>query len=811
MKQSLLLGIAAAALLASCNDGKLPGGWSSTTGGIAPAVNVDASVSTGSRAVTSAKAIEAADLSLRLTAADGSLDRTWARVADFDTDEEFSVGDYTMQAFYGTEGAEGFDAPYYSGTTALTVRENQVTAVNITASLANSMVSITYTDALKSYLADWDAVVSSSAGKSEIAFAKDETRPAYITPGAVTLRLNVTKPNGTSATLQAATFTAQPRHHYNVTVDLNDGEVGDAVLTITYVDDTEEKVIDINLSEDIISAPAPEVTTVGLPSGDVLSHVESAAADAQLALNIVARGGIASVKMTTESASLRQQGWPAEVDLIGTDAATRATLSSLGLKPLGLWKNPDKMAVVDLTDVLAHLTVTAAGATDSKFAFTVTDRYTKTSEPVELTVSVVKLNLAITGHEPLLYDADNVDLHVAYNGSNLADNVTFQTKNARGTWDAVEVNSVTAAGDDAYTVSLQLPSRADKALTFRAVASTGLTSAEVEVPVVEPNVTLEASDNNTFATYAIIQAAGEAAEGMAFEYSTDGGVTYTAATSATRVASRARSGEMAVKVAGLPAGKTVMIRVNDADHASRPVTVTTEAAAQLPNSNLETWEITASESNWQRWAVEGWATYNNMTTMTSGLRHNTAYVSRSGAAQSTDAHSGSYAAELRTIGWGAGNSAYGTISSDNPKYINKGLLYLGTSPTDYSALDQQVVKGVDFASRPSALKFWYKYAKKNSADYGGATIWVKDAAGNTIASGTADNLSEGSYTQVTVPLTYALDVQKAATIYVEFASSNHPDWDTRSKDWFSVPSFGNLSDGKFQGSQLFIDDIELIY
>ena len=508
MKQSLLLGIAAAALLASCNDGKLPGGWSSTTGGIAPAVNVDASVSTGSRAVTSAKAIEAADLSLRLTAADGSLDRTWARVADFDTDEEFSVGDYTMQAFYGTEGAEGFDAPYYSGTTALTVRENQVTAVNITASLANSMVSITYTDALKSYLADWDAVVSSSAGKSEIAFAKDETRPAYITPGAVTLRLNVTKPNGTSATLQAATFTAQPRHHYNVTVDLNDGEVGDAVLTITYVDDTEEKVIDINLSEDIISAPAPEVTTVGFASGDVLSHVESAAADAQLALNIVARGGIASVKMTTESASLRQQGWPAEVDLIGTDAATRATLSSLGLKPLGLWKNPDKMAVVDLTDVLAHLTVTAAGATDSKFAFTVTDRYTKTSEPVELTVSVVKLNLAITGHEPLLYDADNVDLHVAYNGSNLADNVTFQTKNARGTWDAVEVNSVTAAGDDAYTVSLQLPSRADKALTFRAVASTGLTSAEVEVPVVEPNVTLEASDNNTFATYAIIQAAG---------------------------------------------------------------------------------------------------------------------------------------------------------------------------------------------------------------------------------------------------------------------------------------------------------------
>lgn len=810
MKQSLLLGLAAAALLAGCNDGKLPGGWSATTGGIAPAVNVDASVSTGSRAVTSAKAIEAADLSLRLTAADGSLDRTWARLADFDTEEEFSVGDYTMQAFYGTEGAEGFDAPYYSGTTALTVRENQVTPVNITASLANSMVSISYTDALTTYLADWDATVSSSAGKTEVNFAKDETRPAYITPGSVTLRLNITKPNGTSATLQAATFTAQPRHHYNITVDLNDGEVGEGVLTITYIDDTEEKIIDIDLSDDIISAPAPEVTTVGFTSGDVITHVESAAADAQLALNIVARGGLASVRMTTESASLRQQGWPADIDLIGTDAATQATLRSLGLKPMGLWKNPDKMAVVDLTDVLAHLTVTAAGATDSKFSFTVTDRYSKTSEPVELTISVVKLVLDITGHEQLLYDADNVDLHVAYNGSDLAGNVTFQTKNARGTWDAVEVNSVTATGEDAYTVNLQLPARADKDLTFRAVAQTGLASAEVEVPVVEPNVTLEASDNNTFATYAIVKAGGEAAEGMTFEYSADGGATYTAA-SAQIHASAARSGELSVKVTGLPSGKTLLVRVNDADHASRPVTITTEAATQLPNSNLETWEITASESNWERWAVEGWATYNNMTTMTSGTRHNTAYVSRSGAARSTEAHSGSYAAELRTIGWGAGNSAVGSISSSNPKYINKGLLYLGTSPSEYDKLEDQVVKGIDFASRPSALKFWYKYAKKNDADYGGATIWIKDASGNVIATGTADSLKEAAYTQITVPLTYTTDSPKASKIYVEFASSNHPAWDTRSKDWFTVPSFGNMSDGKFQGSQLYIDDIELIY
>ena len=60
-------------------------------------------------------------------------------------------------------------------------------------------------------------------------------------------------------------------------------------------------------------------------------------------------------------------------------------------------------------------------------------------------------------------------------------------------------------------------------------------------------------------------------------------------------------------------------------------------------------------------------------------------------------------------------------------------------------------------------------------------------------------------------LSYVENPGKAAQIYVEFVSSGHPDWNTRNKDWFEVPSFGNLSDGKFQGSSLFIDDIVLNY
>lgn len=265
-------------------------------------------------------------------------------------------------------------------------------------------------------------------------------------------------------------------------------------------------------------------------------------------------------------------------------------------------------------------------------------------------------------------------------------------------------------------------------------------------------------------------------------------------------------------VKNLSPNQEYVFRVCVGDYKSiQKFTFVTEEAAQVPNAEMEKWEITASESNWERWAINGWATYNDMTTMTTGTRHNTAYVSRSGAVRSGDFHTGTYAAELRTIGWGAGNSALGSISTDNPKYINKGMLYLGTSPTDYSKIDEQVKKGVSFASRPSSISFWYKYSKHNGADYGGMTIWLKDASGNVIASASKSNLDVASYTQVIVPLVYTNTSTKVEQIYVEFSSSDHPDWATRNKDWFTTPSFGNLSDGKFQGSSLFIDDIELIY
>lgn len=186
---------------------------------------------------------------------------------------------------------------------------------------------------------------------------------------------------------------------------------------------------------------------------------------------------------------------------------------------------------------------------------------------------------------------------------------------------------------------------------------------------------------------------------------------------------------------------------------------------------------------------------------------------------------------LRTCGWGSGNSAVGSSgTSGKCKYTDAGLLHLGSSrssrPVGYGDNDNITNKtstgpvttddldcGIEFASRPKTISFWYKYSPKNSADKGYAEIWIKDANGNLIGEVQTMLLENDGevYTQKSFTIAHTPGTPKAAKIYVKFLSSYSMDFIKRTNDNFSGPGFANLSDGKYLGSQLYIDDIELTY
>ena len=222
----------------------------------------------------------------------------------------------------------------------------------------------------------------------------------------MTLQVRVVKNNGTEARLEVATFTAQPRHHYRFTVDVNNGEVGNHTLVVSLDEQLGQEDVIIDLSDQILNAPAPEIKTEGFTSGDVIDAIGATAPADGPKMNVVDCGGIRSVKLSTESEYLTSQAWPAEVDLAAADEIMQSRLESLGLSTLGIWNRPDQMGVIDFTGVASNIKFSPYIHNNvSKFTVVVTDRQGKTSEPATFTINTIQATLNLSNPSELPIEA----------------------------------------------------------------------------------------------------------------------------------------------------------------------------------------------------------------------------------------------------------------------------------------------------------------------------------------------------------------------------------------------------------------------
>ena len=163
---------------------------------------------------------------------------------------------------------------------------------------------------------------------------------------------------------------------------------------------------------------------------------------------------------------------------------------------------------------------------------------------------------------------------------------------------------------------------------------------------------------------------------------------------------------------------------------------------------------------------------------------------------------------IRTIGWGAGTTAAGSISKI--KHVDRGELFLGKWG---STVSDEVLPdyGIDFASRPSGLTFKYKFTKvKNHTGY--AEVRVLDASGATIAQNSTEIDSQPDYTELTLPLSYAAGSAKAARLIVIFRSTNSgKPIDGNALGKSDVNTVSIQASKVHTGSELYIDDVQLNY
>ena len=804
MNFKLFLPLTALALLvASCQDETK--GLTNGSGTISPEFTIDYSVTnprTQSRAESTPESMPEGDtpklsgFSFRLVKDDGKCDKTFTGLGEF-VGTDFPVGAYSLEATYGVIEEEGAGKPYFEGSTTFNVYDGEETKPTLVAKLANTAVTVEYTEAFINYFTAYSTEIHSSNGANTIKMptidqAGTSSDWVYVKPGNVTITIDVTKQNGMNYKVEAATITdAQPGTHYHVKVDANGGEVGNATITVTFDDTTHPQTIEIDVSDDIVITPAPELTAIGFTSGTPLEILEGDAAENDLKVTVLAQGGIKTVTLNIASPTPALSNLQGDVELVGATDAVKNTLTSLGVTTVGLWSgNVDKIAQIDLTNILPKLAVSGGNSTH-KFTISVVDKIGRTCDAVELTVEAPKPILTISNPADLYYGDTQAEFDFTYNGKNLADKVKFKATNAMGVFGDCTIAEVTSKGGNLYRVKINIPKSEDD-VDLKAIYNT----TESDVVTLKRLVQVVANDYDVWATKAAITLAPSRMKDKVTSITLNG-------------TSRSETFDAVGKCTftGLTANTTYNAVVTMDNGLTYPVSFTTEEAKGVPNGDFENLTQTASETkmpmggqfqagaidyqNWETYTVSepiGWKSINNQTcininnknswfavpsTYSTTVSWNAKWglVNNQGTPDrysGLTAQSGNSAMVVRNVGW----DANGTTPANSGSFFNT-TYYCTNVPTVANVSAGVLSLDTDFATRPATLNGYYKYERDGQDGTENAVVTVTVLNGSTeIGKGTKELGAAADFTAFAVPVTYSVTNKKATSLKIMITSSN---------------------------------------
>lgn len=841
MKKRIIYGLASTALilLSSCDESWKAGGDGS--GKFNPIVLLDPNPLT-SRSASRAEVpdqITAGDLNLRLTSQTSGIVNELGKFSDYDITKTHNVGTYIIEAYYGDIATEDYERPFYYGTANFTIKENESTNVSLQAKLANAMVSITYTEAFSNYYKNYSSTIKG------IEYTANENRPLYVTPGKVSVKTSVTTPTGKTQEFESLNFDAVACHHYKVTIDVNDGNANNAVINVTYDDTFTEESFAIDL-EDLENSPAPTITANGFENGTVFDIVKGTTITGDLNCTIIAQAGLSSIQMTTTASNnVLPNGWPTEVDLLSADAAVQSKLTTAGFKEIGLWNNPDKMALIDLKNVLSNLAYTDGQEENSAtFTLVATDKLSRSTEAISFTVNVDKMTITLSNPSTLYVNETTATVDIDFNGDASIDMLGVEYFDTEyGVWNEAAIDNIAeiSRAGHSYRITVSNLPATDKDTKIRPTYE-GM--AYNEITITRGGAALSVADYKIYATHATIDVIASSKvtslDGAVLEMSTNNG--------SYQEYNYIADGVKGISLSNLNPGTTYTARLVLDGKSAGTINFTTETAAQLPNADMEDWYTQKGKSDYQIWnypfsngGQQFWNTYNPVTmSQEASGTGGYAYKATSGTVGTSDAHNGKNAAQIRTVGWGSGNTAHSNAFKTRfeafatCKHVSSGQLFLGN--WDGIEIVQNAIPnyGIGFNSRPSSISFWYKYAVmnssgKNNGEKGVGIVQILDANNKVIVeqelllninasyanlSADTDYSLNGNFEQKTSSFNYPSDAPKAAKIVVIFKSSqlsNSELENNKNKDYMRPPKPLNLSNHEYLGASLIIDDITLNY
>ncbi|WP_301704975.1 DUF4493 domain-containing protein [uncultured Parabacteroides sp.] len=748
---------------------------------------------------------------------------------DFPEELEIKEGSYTLRASKGENLPAAYDNPYFEGSTDFVIKKDMKTPLEVTCTMANARVYAEYSeDFLKAY-SDYSVLLKTSYLDGAFTIAKGETRGAYLqvekegTPLSVAISLmRETWKEPKVYTVTNPSITIKPKE--SVTLKFaTDGKTGDGLeLSIELDDSMEEAELEFGIPDFMWKpftdlriwpcgfendVPVEMNVADGYPNDSCTVKAEVPGRIKECwVVRLVDGTKIDSVDIATaEGLKTAEEVWGLsavsspiagvkglELDLKGAFNQMYASDKDK-IYGFSIYVN-DALNVMHTSEVItASVNMKAAKEPSvGNFEFTVPSKHSLEKDTAIAIVAEAGIK-ALT----LKVSKDGV-MQAQYNvlSDNLPEGISYDKQNRKIVFKKECSSKLESKETDAstYSYEVEVTDNLDKTVT------------KVSAIEVTPVFTIIVPEGDIWTNRATIQVVENVTYSKSYQLKVGGQwQDYSDAT-----------------IRGLQPNTTYTVRALVNNWPTTEATFTTENTLQLPNAGFEEWYYTKLEDtiygpHWEVWylgnsEISIWNTLNLKTTSEGGNGVDDAYryIANSGTIRTEDKNSGNYAALIRSVGWGVGSTAGGKISIQ--KKADPGYLYLGS----YNSSTQAGDYGIEFESRPSGFKFYCKYSSKSGKDAFIAKMVVLDASDNIIAEGElpkSESTSISNYTQKTVQLTYKTGCGKAKKMYILFQSGTRLDKNkvTHQSEDFSCPSFGNLSNGEFVGSQLYIDDVELIY
>lgn len=789
-----LLVAAAGLMMFSCNEDN-PWSGPHDEGGIRLRLSTDASVFTGGESTRADDGVvvpDGSDFKIRLSKTDGSLRKDFSSLSEFEKEAGFAIGEYKIEAYYGDLAEEGFEKPYFHAEENVSVRAGASTQVSMTASLCNSIVSVDFTDDFKNEYPSYSASAwTRSANK--IKFVQDEKRGAYLAPGTIELELTLTNKAGKSVTFNPASFVAEAQHKYNVRFGVESNGADNSLrLTVEFDDQVENEVVEIDLSDVVFNTPVPEVRPIGFSSGDMISMMRGDRLDSDSKFHVFAYAGLKEANFeVVASGNDYTPSFGEKINLMAADALQQSKLEEEGIEAAGFFRNPDKMAVLNLSRYLSRLPKGSY-----KISLGVVDNFSRVGDAVTLAVDVTELemNVEVLESDLPLFGGDEINVYVSSNSSRVKDKMSFETSDSQGVLKAAQIKKIedisTKSDDNVrfkYVVSMESNSAS------KVGVKVFYNSEVVKSYTVSKNVPDFSIATDAFSDYVRMKVEGVDAK---VARAIVNGMTLLQSGSAVNPSNISRDSEnMIVTAYGLtPATSYSSMSVElqgavGVNSKNLPAFVT-ETQLALPNGDfseaVQTININPinaggkykygattmqNKSSILVSEPKGWASVNDKTCYSGSANKNTWFM-----VPSTLMKDGKVV--VRSVAYdhngtdpaldNHGLSVRAKYSRNAPASfasVASGELFLGSYSFDGSESRNE---GTAFASRPSSLEFDYSYAPVGS-EQGEVVVGVYDASGNLISSGeSVINAGNGT---LSVNLSGYPFGAKAASIRVKFLST----------------------------------------